>query len=271
VADGPAPFTRPPGGAVTVARVPGGRRIVIARRDGSRLAEAELDRSDVYRSVRYFDRRGRLRLVVDRLDAAPALATARTAVAAAQGCRDARNPTGAPWGAFPINWRLNARSVPRRLPRAGVVRAAQDARAAWGANRNRCGVPDASRVAFRYRGATRLPVGRNGVSSIGFGSVAAMGGVCRGALACTFTWVLGGRGIESDTRLDARPARPYSLAGGRADRTDLASVIVHETGHTLGFAHVYDPSNVMYPWLIAGTTSHRRLGLGDARENNGRY
>ena len=269
VPGGPPPFEVPPGGDANVTREPGGRRVSIASDDGTPLAEARVDPDGVYRSVRYYDRRGDVTLVVDRIDAGPARVTG--SMARGGGCRDSRAAGGPTWGAFPMRWRINVRSIPRGLPRAATVLAARRARGVWASNANRCGVPDASRASFRYMGATTRPLGRNGTSSVGFGDVDAMGGVCRGALASTFTWMAGGRGIETDVRLDARPVRPYTVATPPpVRRIDVWSVVVHETGHALGFGHVGDASNVMYPRLVPGG-SHRRLGLGDARANNARY
>ena len=91
---------------------------------------------------------------------------------------------------------------------------------------------------------------------------------------CTITFIVGGnRAVESDTRIsstDARrlqhrpPARPRR-------KLDVQSVMVHESGHTLGFGHVNARDVVMNPFVRRGGVSGRLLGRGDAIASNAKY
>jgi hypothetical protein len=131
-------------------------------------------------------------------------------------------------------------------------------------------VPDRSRLAFAYRGTTTRPIGRNGVNTVGIGETNALGGTCVGSVACTFTWTSGARALESDIRIDRNPNAGLSVAARPGRRIDLRSVVVHESGHTAGLAHVADRGQVMFPSLRAGMTV-RRLGRGDATRSNAKY
>ncbi len=271
VPGGPTEFAVPDGGDAAVRDVPDGTEVELTRDDGSRYATAEIDGGGVYREVRYFDDRGRLELVVNRIDLQPAGEAATSGGGPLNGCRNAQARAGFRWTALPIGWRLNARSVPRRLGASRVLTAARAARSVWGRNANRCRIPDRSRAAFAYRGTTTRGIGRNRVNTIGFGEVDALGGACVRAIACAFTWTQGNRAIESDVRIDKNHPRGYAAGGRVGRRLDLRSVLVHESGHTLGLEHVNDASNVMYPFIRAGTTTYRRLGRGDALANNALY
>jgi hypothetical protein len=270
-AGAPPDFTTPPGGTAEVTPAPGdGAEVVLHRADGTRFAQAHLDTAtDRYGDVRYFDPAGRLSLVISRVDAVsgPARPAAR---ALATSCRNVSRDAGWRWTALPIAWRMNTRSVPRRLGVPRTLAAVRAGRGTWGANANRCGVPDRSRLAFAYRGTTARPVGRNGVSSVGLGETSALGGSCVGSVACTLTWTRGARAIESDVRVDRNPRAGLSVAARPGRRIDLRSVILHEAGHTAGLAHVNDRGQVMFPTIRAGTTQ-RLLGRGDATRNNAKY
>lgn len=264
----PPPLEVPPGGEV---RPTAAGALEVRRDDGTLFAVVDTGAVGEVVGVRYHDARGRATVAIDRVAAPPTRAVAaRLAAARARPrCVDRRRASGWRWRS-PVPWRANLASTPRGLRRADALAAMRSARVTWIRNRNRCGEPDASRATFRYRGATRRPVGRNGVSSIGFGEVDALGGACVGAVACTVTFLRGTTAIESDVRLDRNPRRRFTVVP-RGSGFDLESVLVHETGHTLGFDHVDSPANVMNPYLAAGDRTGRRIGRGDARINNSRY
>ncbi|MCC6831221.1 MAG: matrixin family metalloprotease [Thermoleophilia bacterium] len=271
VAGVPEDFGVPAGGDAVVRDVADGTVVELTRPDGTMYATAEIDASGRYRGVEYYDASGDLELSVDRVDALPPGSPVGASQAGRGGCRNVQNRSGQRWTSMPIPWRLNARSVPRRPGASRVLTAAKAARATWARNRNRCGVRDASRVTFRYRGITTRGIGKNGINTIGFGETNELGGACVGAVACTFTWSTGRRSTESDIRVDKNHRRGYAAGGRPGRRIDLQSVLVHETGHTLGLEHVRDTGNVMYPFVRAGSTIYRRLGRGDALAVNALY
>ncbi|MFN8123680.1 MAG: matrixin family metalloprotease [Thermoleophilia bacterium] len=271
VAGVPDTFAVPAGGDATVQDMADGTRVEITRGDGTTYATAELDASGRYRGVDYYDASGDLELSIDRVDVLPPGRPLSAGQAGRGGCGNAQNRSGFRWTSLPIPWRLNARSVPRRLGASRVLTVAKAARNVWVRNINRCGVPDASAVRFTYRGTTTRGIGKNGVNSIGFGETDELGGACVGSVACTFTWSQGNRSVESDIRVDKNHPRGYAAGGRPGRRIDLQSVLVHETGHTLGLEHVSDPGNVMFPFVRAGNTTYRRLGRGDALASNALY
>jgi hypothetical protein len=269
----PPELAPPSGGSVAVEPVPGGSELTVRRADGSMLAVAMLDEaSDTYADARFFDRRGRLRVVVSALRLPPAGA----AGAASQGARvrcgsSASADAGYRWTGFPIAWRFNPRPLPARVGRGAALAAIRRARAVWNANRSHCRtLPDRSRARFAYRGSTARRTGRDGRSVVEFGETDGLGGVCRGSVACTITWTTGERATESDIRVD-RLARGGFFTGSRRRGLDLQSVMVHESGHTLGFSHVLSREVVMFAFIARRSVGGRILGRGDALANNAKY
>ena len=94
------------------------------------------------------------------------------------------------------------------------------------------------------------------------------------ALACTFTWYDGnGIPLESDIRFNT--AFEWSTTGA-SGAVDIQTVAAHEIGHVLQFDHVTnsskdDDTTLMWPYFTAGNTSGRKLGRGDALEDNSHY
>lgn len=270
----PPPLVVPPGGEVSAEAVPGGSRLTVERADGSTLAVARVEgATGAYGEVRYLDRRGRLDVVVSAVRAAPAGGGARAAAggAAVRCGSSARRDAGYRWTRFPIAWRINLRPLPPRISRAAALRAAREARGVWNANRSHCRtLPDASTARFSFAGTTTRRTAQDGRSVVEFGETDRLGGICRGTVACTVTWVVGARVTESDTRVD-RLRRGGYFTGSRRRGVDLRSVMVHESGHTLGFAHVAARTVVMFPSIGPRTVGGRILGRGDALGNNAKY
>lgn len=266
----PPDLRAPAGGSEELTGSPGAPVLSVRRADGSVLATARLDATGAALEARYFDRDGSLTLAVDGLRAdARGLAAGGARVRCASS---AGRVAAFRWTRFPIRWRLGPRVAPG-LSRPRVALAVRRARGTWNANRSHCrAIPDRSRARFAFAGPSARRTGRDGVSLVEFGDVRALGGVCAGTVACTITWVAAGRAVESDTRIDrVRPGGYFTRGPARRRGLDVRSVMVHESGHTLGFEHVSARSVVMFPAIAQGTVGGRRLGRGDALVNNRRY
>jgi hypothetical protein len=267
----PPELAVPPGGSGATVPAPGGERLTLRRADGSVLATAGLDERGAYLDARYFDRAGRPTVVIAALRARPA---SGGAVGARVRCGSAaRADAGFRWTRFPIRWRLSRGPPPPGLRRAAALAAIRRARGTWNATRSHCrGLRDRSRARFLFRGASARRVGRDGVSVVDFGEVDRLGGLCAGAVACTITWISGTRATESDVRVDRADRGGFSVGPRPGPRKlDLESVMVHESGHTLGFDHVAARDVVMHAFIRRGSTSGRRLGRGDALASNAKY
>ncbi|MGD9695883.1 MAG: matrixin family metalloprotease [Thermoleophilia bacterium] len=271
-AGAPPDLATPPGGSAAVAPLPAGDELTLRRADGSVLARASVDPSGGYTDARFYDREGRLTVVVDGLHPGVATGPAGGGGGARVRCGSAsRKDAGYRWTAFPIRWHMSSRPLARGLSRAATLTAMRRARGTWNANRSHCrGIRDASSARFTYVARTPRVSGRDGVNLVEFGEVDGLGGLCAGTVACTITWLSGNRAVESDVRIDRDNPAGYSIRR-RAGRFDVESVLVHESGHTLGFGHVGARDNVMFPTIARGSTAGRRLGRGDATANNAKY
>ncbi|MDH3725056.1 MAG: matrixin family metalloprotease, partial [Thermoleophilia bacterium] len=276
-AGAPPPLEPLPGGDIEVTDTSGGdRNVVISRPDGSRFADVTISQSGDPMDARYFDEDGQLELVIASVRAQPGprrRTPASGSVSLNVRCRStSRANAGWVIRSFPFRWRLNLRSMPAALRRQGGLQGLRAAHGTWNANRTHCSsIRDNSRLRFLYMGTTNRPVGRNNVNSVGFGDTARLGGVCRGSVACTLTWLSSGnRVLESDARFNSRIRGGFSTRQ-RVGAFDLQSVMVHEIGHTVGVAHVNSASNVMYPFAKRGDITARKLGRGDALINNSKY
>ena len=248
---GDFPGAPPEGGAVEVVRAEGGIAL----------------------EARYFDPAGELTVVVSALRAAPTPATPGAGAVVRCGSRHGPTP-GSAGRASPSAGACSTVAAPPRVRRAAALAAIRKARGVWNATKSHCrGLRDQSRARFLFAGSTPRRVGRDGVSTVDVGSLAALGGVCPGAVACTITWISGGnRATESDTRITSIDAGGFSTARRPASRRlDVQSVMVHESGHTLGFGHVQANDVVMNPFVKRGGVSGRLLGRGDAIASNAKY
>lgn len=266
----PPDLVAPPGGTEEVT-VDGGAPVLAVRRaDGTLLATATLDAQGTPLDARFFDRSGDLTLVVAGLRAATGGSAGAGARVRCGSSASARS--GFRWTRFPIRWRLGTARTPPGISRSRALLAVRKARGTWNANRSHCrDIADASRARFAHVGSSGRRTGRDGVNLVEFGDVGGLGGVCAGTVACALTWVGGGRAVESDVRI--RRVRPngYFTGSGRRRGIDLQSVMVHESGHTLGFDHVSVRTVAMFPSVSERTVGGRILGRGDALVNNRTY
>ena len=143
----------------------------------------------------------------------------------------------------------------------------------WTNNINWCGTKDQANPPAHYEGKTSRAAKKDGYSTVDWGSFKSDQN-CSGALACTANWYdAKGNPIESDIRFNSKIKWSTTGASGTYD---IQSVAAHEFGHVLNFGHVTnsskdDHTNLMWPYATLGDTSGRKLGRGDALENNGHY
>ena len=264
------PFTAPPGGSQRAERrSDGSLAVMIRRKDGSVYAEAQgAGEGKRYDAVEFrdIDARG-TDMFVRVLHEVPGPVGAKGEKAICG--RDSENPES-----FRLNgtlsWRVNLGSIPRGLNRARVIQNLRFARRTWIGNMNRCRIADRSRVSFAYKGTSNAPLARNGVSTVGWGGPTLCGG--GPVLACTITYTRANAVVECDTRFNA--AHRSSVDGSTAGRaSDIWGIMVHETGHCIGFNHVIGNDNVMSSAFesAAEAVSDRSLGRGDANGNNRKY
>ncbi|MEJ7569194.1 MAG: matrixin family metalloprotease [Gaiellaceae bacterium] len=167
-----------------------------------------------------------------------------------------------------FSWYFNSGSTPAGLSVATTETYLRNAHSEWYNNSNWCGYADASVFSMAYGGTTTSGYGDNGINTVGFAGMSGSG-CAIDAVGCTRVEVAGINVIESDTRLNSAL---YSWVNGQASgKYDTWSVMAHELGHTLGFYHVIDTSNVMNAGAFTNDTSPHLLGNGDANANNGKY
>ena len=169
-------------------------------------------------------------------------------------------------------WWIGA--TPSGLNRDAVIKAVRNAQSEWTNDINWCGIKDQANPPASYQGKTSDDsVTDDGKSVIDWGSLKNDQN-CNMALACTFTWYdEEGVPIESDIRFNT--AYKWSTTGA-SGALDIQSVAAHEIGHVLQFDHVTnaskdDETNLMWPYFATGNTSGRKLGRGDALEDNSHY
>ncbi|MGE0029029.1 MAG: hypothetical protein AB7U07_18235, partial [Thermoleophilia bacterium] len=161
--------------------------------------------------TRYFDDQGNLTVVIAALRAGPAASGPGAVVRCGSA---AHADAGYRWTRFPVVWRLSRMASPPGVRRPAALAAIRRARGVWNSTRSHCpDIRDASRARFRFAGSTPRRVARDGVSTVDVGNVAALGGACPGAVACTITFIAGGnRAVESDTRISSSDVAGFSTA-----------------------------------------------------------
>jgi hypothetical protein len=272
----PPPFVTPPGGTVASTRRPDGNVVVTLRRaDGSMYATRELDAAGRIFDTEYFDSSGAAFMgVTADYDAS---AVARHSVlgprrAAADCGLDARNPISQKW-LTGFNWYMVSSSIPANLTGPNALAALRAARVEWESNQSWCSwIGDSSSINFTYQGTIGpTPISNDGVNIVGWGDTSAY---CSGSniVGCTVRWYGGNNNIVgADIRLNTVNVTWSTASPTPSNREDVQSVMAHEIGHSIGFDHVSSSENVMWSIIPQGDASDRKLGHGDANENNAKY
>jgi len=156
---------------------------------------------------------------------------------------------------LPFHWYTTAKyyinpSNKYGLPKDAVISAIISSANAWD--------DQTSFQVFEYMGTTSRSAGRyDGYNVISWGSYRA------GVIAVTYIWQVGGRIIETDTRLNTYYI--WSLKG-EAGKMDVQNIMTHEFGHWCGLDDLYDDVDywlTMYGYASYGETYKRTLGKGD--------
>jgi len=267
-AQGRIAFRIPSGGRAARRRLAGRLSLcTLFRRDGSRFARLYSDSQQQVLSVAFFRPSGVLRSASDAV----------YAVTAAEKGSDVKCDSSSQASIGDTYWRTTRKwwigATTPGINRDTVVKAVRNAQSQWTNNINWCGIKDQANPPAHYEGKTSRPVKGDGYSTIDWGSLK-NNQDCSGALACT--WIAydqKGNPVEADIRFNTK--FKWSTAGA-SGAYDIQSVAAHEIGHALQFGHVTnskkdDHTVVMWPYLDIGDTSGRKLGRGDALENNSHY
>lgn len=272
----PPPFVTPAGG--TRAAQPnqfGGQDVTLRRSDGSVFATQSTDSAGRPLTTWYDLGNGDATAVSATYGASSsrALATRRPRRHLAASCgNDVRNPLSVKWNST-MNWYWGSSSTPGYLNLDNTLAGMRAAHTEWTQVVDWCGIGDSSSFNTSYQGTTTQGFGHNGINTVGWGSVAALnlsGCSSPNTIACTEWWTSGSSIVESDTRFD-NTGRTTWVNGAVSGKTDVQSTMAHEMGHSAGFGHVNDSTNVMYPTIFTDDTSNRELGRGDANEDNAKY
>lgn len=262
----PPPFVVPAGGHETVsANAFGGSDIDIHRADGSLFAHRVTAPRGRVLSTAYSFTDG----TGIELSLTYGGASAHRARHLAASCGgSSQNATRKVW-VQTMNWYWNQASTPGNLDLTNTLTGLRNARVEWESVVDWCGYDDLSTMNFTYQGTTTLGYGDNGVNTVGWGNIGATGCTGSNVIACTRTeWDGNNHITESDTRFSDTA---FWANNGAANYYDVQSDFAHETGHSIGFDHVNDTTNVMNPSLDPGNLSNRELGNGDALEDNSWY
>ena len=260
---------RVPSGGRAVRRALAGRLTLctLFRRDGSRLAHLYSDSHQRVLDVAFFRTSGALW----SSSAATHAATAAETGADVKCGSSSQASLGKTYWRTTRKWWIGATAA--GINRDKVVTAVRNGQSAWTNNINWCGIKDQANPPAHFEGKTSRAAKRDGQSTVDWGSFK-KDQDCSGAVACTANWYdEKGNPIESDIRFST--AVKWSTTGA-AGAYDIQSVAAHEFGHVINFGHVTnsskdDHTNLMWPYISLGDTSGRKLGRGDALENNSNY
>ena len=259
-------FAIPRGGRATLRALAGGFRLCrLLRADGSRFAQAEVDRLRRVVEVHFFRRTGRLLFARDAAFAA----TPTGDEGADVGCsNDSFNAIG------PREWDQHKwwiGKTPSGIAADKVVAGAPLGLLRVGEQHQLV------RLARQRGSALGLP-GPHGLQDEvrrkerrGVGELEGGPGLRAGDCVRCFVVRRTGQSRSSRTFVSAR-ARSWSVKPD-AKSLDIQSVAAHEFGHVRQFDHVTGGDNavVMWPYVSPGDTSGRKLGRGDSRGNNTNY
>ena len=175
-------FAIPRGGRATLRALAGGFRLCrLLRADGSRFAQAEIDRLRQVLELRFFRRSGTLLFASDAQFPAKT-----TAEGADVGCNnDAYGTIGPRNWQQPHKWWVG--KTPSGLAADKVVQALRSAYSEWANNINWCDLADNAKAQSDYQGRTELKAKQDGTNVVHWGSLEDVQG-CSGALACAATW-----------------------------------------------------------------------------------
>ncbi len=259
---------RTPAGGRAVRRVLVGKIVqcTLTRRDGSRFARLHIDADKHVLGVVFYRPSGAL---LSAVDSSYAVASQAPANVKCGSSSQAKIGTG--FWKKTRKWWIGA--TPSGLNRDAVVKAVRNAQSEWTNDINWCGIKDQAAPPASYEGKTSNKADKqDGKSVVDWGSLS--GQDCAGAGACTYTWYdAKGSPVESDIRFSN--AYKWSTSGA-SGTLDIQSFAAHEIGHVLQFDHVInsakdDETNVMWPYFAKGDTTGRKLGRGDALEDNSHY
>ncbi len=266
---GELPFRVPSGGRA-IRRALAGRFALctLVRRDGTRFALLHSDAEHRVLGVAFYRPSGVLRSAVD----------SSYAVAAAQPPADVKCGSSSQASIGSVYWTKTRKwwigATAPGLNRDAVINAVRNAQSEWTNDLNWCGIKDQASPPASYQGTTSDDaVKDDGKSVVDWGSLE-NDQDCSQALACTFTWYNDkGAPVESDLRFNT--GYKWSTTGA-SNAYDIQTVAAHEFGHVLQFDHVTnsakdDDSNLMWPYFDTGDTSGRKLGRGEALEDNSHY
>jgi hypothetical protein len=252
-----------------VSRRLAGRRALctLLRRDGSRLALLQSDSRRRVLSVAFYRASGTLWNATDSVYAA----TPQDNGSDVKCDSSSQASIGSKYWRETRKWWIGTAAP--GLNRDKVVTAVRNAQSEWTNNINWCGIKDQANPPAHYEGKTSRPAKHDGYSTVDWGSLKNDQN-CSGALACTvIAYDENGNPVEADTRFNTEFKWSTTGAGGAYD---IQSVAAHEIGHVVQFEHVensskHDDTLVMWPYLDIADTSGRKLGRGDALENNSHY
>jgi Matrixin len=261
-------FRIPSGGRAARRRLAGRLALcTLFRRDGSRFARLQSDSRQRVLSTAFFRPSGALRSASEAVYAATPSDTGSDVK-----CDSSSQASiGKTYWRTTRKWWIGATAP--GIDRDAVVNAVRSAQSQWTNNVNWCGIKDQANPPAHYEGKTSRTAKHDGYSTVDWGSLK-NDQDCNGALACTaIAYDEQGYPVEADTRFNT--AFKWSTKGA-SGAYDIQSVAAHEIGHVIQFDHVTNSSKkdhtlLMWPYLDTGDTSGRKLGRGDALENNSHY